>query len=258
MYVQYSQCTRRNPRAAQPPAVEMASGAVGWRAAPSGFTELDASLPGGWPMGVVCELMPASSGDRGARPAAAGPLAAGPGRSSYRLDRTASSSLRSRPGAAWHTARARSGGTDPGRAGISLGGGTGAALPGCRRRVELARSHHRQECTPPAARRRSRQQPRHPLSTGRSRARALARGNTAAVTTNARWPEPGGGGAKMPRRSRWRVPAAAVAAAAHHPTGDFPCSGCAFAYRSWRVKRGGLSRKRRPRSSPQKICRRNA
>lgn len=31
-------------------------------AAPSGFTELDASLPGGWPMGAVCELMPAAPG----------------------------------------------------------------------------------------------------------------------------------------------------------------------------------------------------
>jgi cell division inhibitor SulA/protein ImuA len=30
--------------------------------APSGFTELDASLPGGWPMGAVCELMPALPG----------------------------------------------------------------------------------------------------------------------------------------------------------------------------------------------------
>lgn len=30
--------------------------------APSGFAELDASLPGGWPMGVVCELMPAVPG----------------------------------------------------------------------------------------------------------------------------------------------------------------------------------------------------
>ncbi|MGA8705765.1 MAG: translesion DNA synthesis-associated protein ImuA [Steroidobacteraceae bacterium] len=34
----------------------------GLAAAPSGFTELDASLPGGWPMGVVCELMPAVPG----------------------------------------------------------------------------------------------------------------------------------------------------------------------------------------------------
>jgi hypothetical protein len=32
-------------------------------AAPSGFTELDASLPGGgWPIGALCELMPAAMG----------------------------------------------------------------------------------------------------------------------------------------------------------------------------------------------------
>lgn len=33
------------------------------RATPSGFAELDASLPGGgWPMGALCELMPATMG----------------------------------------------------------------------------------------------------------------------------------------------------------------------------------------------------
>jgi len=63
-------------------------------AAPSGFAELDANLPGGgWPVGAIAELMPEARG----------------------IDHS-----------------------NPQRAGIAVGRGADAALPGVRRRLELA------------------------------------------------------------------------------------------------------------------------